>query len=180
MKYLLAVIATVILVPPFGVADGRAVDDSEGLVVEMSVTVDRTFEAVLVRPFSSFEELPPTALNPVDPETWAGFVEFPTAEDWLLVFEGFEAGGETSRSNVVTLTEIGVDPVVVAGDPTPPVQREIESSTWWLIGAMGFAVAAIGVLAWWTFASRDTDVDDDDDDDDDVSSREGEAEDSDE
>lgn len=151
MHYLLALVAMVVLASPFGAVEGRAVDDSNGLVVEISVAVDRTFEAVLVRPFSSYEELPPTALTPVDANTWSGFVRFPTAEDWSFVLDGFEGGGETFRSAAVTLTEIGVDPVVVDGDPTPVRGRAIDTATWWLIGGIVAAVAAVAVLAWWTF-----------------------------
>lgn len=155
MPYLLAVLALVVLTPPFGVAEGKAVSDVGGLTVEITVEVSETFEAVLVRPYSSFEELPPTALVAIDADTWGGPVTFPTAEDWSIVFDGLEADGEATRSNGVTLTEIGVDPLVVSGEPNQLPGRSISSSTWWLIGAMVFAVAALATLAWWTFASDD-------------------------
>ena len=155
MPYLAAVIAMVVLTSPFGVAEGAAVSDDIGLTVEVTVKVDKTFEAVLVRPFSSFEELPPTALIAIDAETWGGFVTFPSAENWSMVFDGLEADGTASRSDTVTLTDIGVDPLVVAGEPAPLPQPTIDSSTWWLIGAMVTALAALGALAWWTFSSDD-------------------------
>lgn len=156
MPYLLAVIALVVLTSPFGVAEGKAVSDVGGLTVEITVEVDQTFEAVLVRPYSSFEELPPTALVAIDADTWGGPVTFPTAEDWSIVFDGLESGGEATRSGGVTLTEIGVDPLVVAGEPAELPGRSISTSTWWLIGAMVFAVAALAALAWWTFATDDS------------------------
>ena len=133
--------------------------DVGGLTVEITVEVDKTFEVVLVRPFSSFEELPPTSLVAADAETWRGLVTFPSAEDWSIVFEGLEADGTASRSDTVTLTAIGVDPLVVAGEPSPLPSRSIARSTWWLIGAMITAVAALGVLAWWTFAPDSPDED---------------------
>ena len=142
----------VVLVSPFGAVEGKAVSDEAGLTVEITVTVDRTFEAVLVRPFSSFEELPPTALVALDTDTWGGRVTFPTAEDWSLVFDGLEAEGEAHRSEAVTLTDIGVDRLVVAGEPAPGVGRSLDSSTWWLIGGMITALAALAALVWWTFA----------------------------
>lgn len=154
--YVLAALALAVLSSPFGVVEGRAVADDRGLTVEITVEVDRTFEAVLVRPFSSFEELPPTALTQIDSATWGGLVTFPTAEDWSLVFDGLEAGGESFRSDSVTLTDIGVDPLVVAGEPIRLPGPSIDSSTLWLIGAMLAALAAVAALAWWTFTDRES------------------------
>ena len=156
--YLLAVVAVVVLTSPFGVAEGSAVADDYGLTVEMTVAVNSTFEAVLVRPFSPFEELPPTALIAIDANTWGGLVTFPTAQDWSFVFEGLGAGGESDRSDTVTLTEIGVDPLVISGDPTPLPGRSFDSSTLWLIAAMVLVLAALAALAWWTFAPDTVDL----------------------
>ena len=155
MPYLFAVLALVVLTSPFGVVEGKAVSDVAGLTVEITVEVSETFEAVLVRPYSSFEELPPTALVAIDANTWGGPVTFPTAEDWSIVFDGLGAEGEATRSDGVTLTEIGVDPLVVSGEPTQLPGQPISASTWWLIGAMVCAVAALATLAWWTFAADD-------------------------
>jgi hypothetical protein len=153
VSYLLATLVMVVLASPFGAVEGKAVSDEAGLTVEITVEVERTFEAVLVRPFSSFEELPPTALVAIDADTWGGQVTFPTAENWSIVFDGLEAEGEASRSDTVTLTDIGVDPLVVADEPAPLPGRSIDTSTWWLIASMVFAVAALAALGWWTFAS---------------------------
>jgi hypothetical protein len=152
VPYLLAIVAVVVLTSPFGVAEGKAVSDEGGLVVEITVEVSKTFEAVLVRPFSSFEELPPTALVEVEIGTWSGLVTFPSATDWSLVFDGLEAGGEAFRSDTVTLTAIGVDPIVVQGEPAPPPGRSLDAATWWLVAGMLAALAALAALAWWTFA----------------------------
>jgi len=67
------------------------------------------------------------------------------------VFDGLEAEGEASRSDTVTLTDIGVDPLVVAGEPVRLPGRSIDRSTWWLIAAGVFALAALAALARWTF-----------------------------
>lgn len=170
MPYLLSIIAVLVLASPFGVVEGRAVSDEDGLTVEITVEVDKTFEAVLVRPFSSFEELPPTSLVAVDEDTWGGLVTFPTAEDWSMVFDGLEADGNATRSEAMTLTAIGVDPLVVAGTPAPLPGRSLDAGTWWLIAGMVTALAALAALAWWTFApdssddhSRDTEKADADD-----------------
>jgi hypothetical protein len=149
--YVVAVVAMVVLASPFGVVEGKAVSDDDGLSVEITVKVDSTFEAVLVRPFSSFEELPPTALAPLDNDTWGGSVTFPTAENWFIVFDGHDPDGTATRSDSMSLTDIGVDPVVVAGEPVERARRTLDSSTWWLIGAVVAALGALAVLAWWTF-----------------------------
>lgn len=157
MPYIFAVVAAIVLASPFGAVEGSAVDDTNGLVVNITVEVDRTFEALLVRPFSSYEELPPTALRLVEDGTWSGAVTFPTAENWSVVFDGLQGDGESFRSETVTLIEIGVDPVVVAGDPAALPRRSIDSATWWLIGAMASAIFAIAALVWWTFTGPDVD-----------------------
>jgi len=151
VPYLIAILGFVVLTSPFGTVEGEAVADEVGLTVRVTIEVDHTFEAVIVRPFSPFEELAPTALRPIDSSTWGGLVVLPSAGDWSLVFDAHEAGGETARSDSVTLAQIGVDAVVLAGDPTLQPLRTISRSTWWLIGAMLFAIAALSTLAWWTF-----------------------------
>jgi hypothetical protein len=152
VAYLLAVIAIVVLASPFGAVEGKAVDDESGLTVEITVEVDETFEAVLIRPFSSFEEIPPTALAPLDDDTWGGLVTFPTAENWLIVFDAHDSQGTATRSEAMSLTDIGVDPLVVAGEPALLPGRGLDTATWWLIGAVTAALAALATLAWWTFA----------------------------
>ena len=153
MPVVLAVLLAVTLGAPFGPAEARAVDDAEGLVVEVEVQVDGSWEAVLVRPFSSFDELPPTALLDRGDGTWAGSVALPTADDWSIVFDAIDPAGETERSRTTTLVELGVDPVVVAGPPAEPIPSEpIPATTWWLIGGIVLAAAALGALAWWTFS----------------------------
>ena len=155
MPYLIAIVALVVLASPFGAAEGKAVSNEGGLVVEITVETSKGFEAVLVRPFSSFQELPPTALVDVGSGTWRGLVTFPSATDWSLVFDGLDAEGGTARSDAVTLTAIGVDPLVVAGEPTPPAGRSLDPATWWLVAGMLAALAALAALAWWTFAPDD-------------------------
>jgi hypothetical protein len=146
-------VAAVTLSSPFGAAEAAALSAGEELVVDVSVVMTGTFETVLVRPFSSFDELPPTALVGSDDGTWSGVVTFPTAEDWSLVFDAIERDGTSYRSDTTSLSALGVDPAVIEGPPSTPVpRRPIDPSTWWLIGGMVLAVAALAALAWWTFS----------------------------
>ncbi len=149
-------VAAVTLASPFGAAEGAALSVDDELVIEVSVVVTGTYETVLVRPFSSYDELPPTALVGSDDGTWSGIVSLPTAEDWSVVFDAIARDGTSVRSETTSLSALGVDPAVIAGPPTTPVPgRPIDASTWWLIGGMVLAVCALAALAWWTFAGGD-------------------------
>ena len=152
MLVLSALVAAVVLAAPFGEATAAAIDDRDGLAIEVSVEVGTPSEAVLFRPFSTFEELPPTALRNLGDGRWGGVVVLPTAEDWFVAFEAIAPEGETTRSDTTTLVELGVDPVVVSGEPAAPVGSSIPTSTWWLIVGAVVGIAALGVLAWWTFS----------------------------
>ena len=149
----LMLLLAVVLTSPFGEANAGAIDITDGLTVDVVVEVDGTYEAVLFRPFSTFEELAPTALRPLGGNRWGGAVTLPTAEDWLVVFDAIEPDGNAIRSDTTSLSAMGVDAVVISGEPEAPVQRSIDGSTWWLITAAVLAFAALGALAWWTFSS---------------------------
>lgn len=150
---LVAALLAVTLASPFGSAQATAIDDSDGLTIEVDVAVVGTWVTVLARPFSSFEELPPTALFDRGDGTWGGEVRLPSAEDWSIAFDAIDPDGETERSDSATLTALGVDPVVVDAPPHAPVpSRPIPVSTWWLVAGIVLALAALGALAWWTFS----------------------------
>jgi hypothetical protein len=160
MTMLVAIIAAIALTSPFGTAEGTAIDDTDGLVITVSVEVTGTYEVVLVRPFSSFEELPPTALIPRDDGTWDGTVRLPSAENWSLVFDAIEPDGASDRSDSVTLIDLGIDPVVVDGAPIAPVGGgPVPTTTWWLVAGVVLAAAALGALAWWTFSDGEASTD---------------------
>jgi hypothetical protein len=149
----LAILAAVTLAAPFGGAEAAAVAEADGAVtVEISVAVSESYSVVLVRPFSSFEELAPTALTDRGDGTWGGFLVVPTAEDWSIVFDGIAPDGSASRSETTSLTALGVDPVVVEAPPVAPLpSRSIDATTIWLLVGVVLALAALGALAWWTF-----------------------------
>ncbi len=154
MLVLLAFIVAATLSPPFGDVSGGAVSLEDGMTVEITVEVDRSFDIVLARPFSSFEELPPTALSDLGNGSWGGFVEFPTAENWSLVFDGFTPNGNSYRSDATDLLAIGVDRVLLGAEPVAETRRSgIPRSSLWLSVAVALLLGSLVALAWWTFSA---------------------------
>jgi hypothetical protein len=121
---LLAILTAVVLTSPFGTATATAIDDTKGLTVEVTVEYSRSAVAVIARPFSDYEELPPTALVEGTDGTWIGWVELPTAQNWQIAFEAFESDGTATVSDGSTLTELGVDEIVIESEVEGPLPSE--------------------------------------------------------
>ncbi|KAA3635135.1 MAG: hypothetical protein DWP92_11475 [Armatimonadetes bacterium] len=155
VSFLIGFLAAVTLASPFGAAEGSAIDDTDELTVEITVAYDTSAEAVIVRPFSDYEELPPTAMTPEGDGTWIAWVVFPTAQNWKVAFEGFPAGGGSEISETTDLLALGIDPVVIESDVTAPLPPKplVPRGAWWLIVAVLLALSALGLLAYWAFAS---------------------------
>ncbi|MCZ7532259.1 MAG: hypothetical protein M5U23_02415 [Acidimicrobiia bacterium] len=155
MSFLIGILAAVTLASPFGAAEGSAIDDTQGLTVEVTVVYDSSAKAVIVRPFSDYEELPPTAMVAEGDGTWIAWVVLPTAQNWQIAFEGFPAGGGSDISETTDLIALGVDSVVIDSDVTAPLPSKplIPQGSWWLIVAVVVGLAALGALAYWTFGS---------------------------
>jgi len=156
MSLAVALIALILLPAPFGEAEAGAVSLDGGLTIEVVVEADGPFTVVLAQPFSSFEQLPPTALADLGDGTWGGFVKLPTAENWNLVFDAFESDGTTVRSGSTNLIELGVDRVIVTGEPEESsVSRGFSTGSIWLAVAVVLLVVSLAALAWWTFSGDD-------------------------
>ena len=157
---MIALIALVTLPAPFGDAEAGAVSLEDGMTIEVIVEVDGPYTIVLAQPFSSSQQLPPTALSDLGDGSWGGFVRLPTAANWSIVFDAFERDGATVRSGAATMLELGVDRVIVSGEPQTLAGPDVFSrNTVWLIAAVLLILAALGALAWWTFATDDGDGD---------------------
>ncbi len=154
---LIAILATVVLGAPFGTANAAAVDDTNGLTVEITVEYPSGAEAVIVRPYSDFEELPPTAMSDLGDGLWGALVVFPNAQNWSVAFEAFPTSGGSVVSDGTTLLTMGVDPVVIESEVTSPTPSDplIPEGSWWLIAGIALALAALIALAVWTFAGSD-------------------------
>ena len=152
---LLAILAFVVLASPFGMATASAIDDSDGLTVEVTVEFSEPAVAMIARPFSDFEELPPTALVEDSAGVWIGWVELPTAQNWQIAFEAFSGDGETALSEGSSLIELGVDAILIASDVEGPLPSDplLPSGSIWLIAGIVGMVAALVLLAFWTFGT---------------------------
>jgi len=157
---LVAILATITLAPPFGEATAAAIDDSSGLTVEVTVVYDEAASAVIVRPFSAFEELPPTAMAAQEGGVWVAWVQLPTAQNWQIAFEGFTPNGGSDLSETTDLIGLGIDPVVIDSEILEPLPSTplIPSGSWWLIIAVAFAAVAIGGIGYWAFSADEDDA----------------------
>ncbi len=164
MPTLLAILTVVVLTSPFGTAAATAIDDTKGLTVEVTVEYSRSAVAVIARPFSDYEELPPTALVEGTDGAWIGWVELPTAQNWQIAFEAFESDGTATLSDGSTLIELGVDEIVIASEVEGPLPSEpwLPAGSIWLIVGIVSMVAALVLLSFWTFGSWGDAEDDED------------------
>ena len=155
MPTLLAILAAVVLTSPFGTATATAIDDSDGLTVEVTVEYTGEAVAVIARPFSDYEELPPTALVEDSDGVWIGWVELPTAQNWQIAFEAFEQDGVSALSDGSSLVELGVDEIIIASEVEGPLPSKplLPSGSIWLIMGVVSMVAALILLSCWTFGS---------------------------
>jgi hypothetical protein len=155
--------AVLLLVPlsaPFGEASATAVSLDDGLRLEVSVEVEGSPTAVLVRGVASgATELPPVALSNQGGGVWGGIVEIPIIENILLGFEFIPTRGSATVSELHTLTELGVDsavfsvdrPATTSGDDDNPLVTA-EGRRWGWLG-LAAGAAALTLLAFWTIGS---------------------------
>ncbi len=165
MPVFLALLLSVVLSPPFGVAEATAVSTTGGLTLEVMVEVNATATAVLVRPVGQGTELPPVALTDQGDGTWAGIVELTTVENIQVAFELIPSSGPSTVSETHTLTELGVDralfessPVGSASDAEDDDEDAAANRQWvWLALAAG--AAGLALLVIWAFWDRDEESD---------------------
>ncbi len=187
---LLAILLSVTLTPPFGEAEARALTVTGAITIDLSVEVEGTPTTVIARITGLAGELPPQALVERGGGIWGTIIRLTEREDVLIAFEYIDADGTTTISDSSRLTELGVDPAVIAPNlPTtpPPDEPGIEIDPVLLAGV----AAALGALVlfgfWagsgikesvkptdWTYASTDAAREAGDDDDDEESSSETE------
>lgn len=163
MSLILAVLlAFVPLAVPFGEATATAVSADDGLRIEVSVEVEGSPLAVIVRGVGpGLAELPPVALADHGEGKWEGIVDLPVVENIQLGFEWIpEGGGAATVSELHSLTELGVDRVVFQADSTPTtslgengIELKPRTRRWGWLG-LGTGAAALALIALWVIARR--------------------------
>jgi hypothetical protein len=141
--------------PPFGEATATAADVDDRLLLEVSVEVEGSPVAVVVRGVGSGSaELPPVALGNKGDGLWAGLVDLPVVENILLGFEIIPQQGPAIVSELNTLTDLGVDRAVFALDRVPTGLGEEsplvtnEGRRWGWLGVAAGAAALMLVALW--------------------------------
>jgi hypothetical protein len=152
MPLVIALFLTLQLAAPFGDADAKAVSMDGEFVVEVSVEAPSGPDAVVARIVDAGRELPPVALSPLGDGRYGGFLTFSEVRDVRIAFEA-RLGVDVVTSDLVTLTDLGVDPVVfdrlgtfqapaAGGEDTGPSNLPL------LFGVL-LAVASLAALAVW-------------------------------
>ena len=143
------------LSPPFGEATATATAVDDGLRLEVSVEVEGSPVAVVVRGIGSGNaELPPVALGNKGDGLWAGIVALPIIENIRIGFEIIPEQGPAVVSELHTLTDLGVDRAIFAlddvatglGDESSLVTDE--GRRWGWLGLAAAAVALMLVALW--------------------------------
>ncbi|GMQ86611.1 MAG: hypothetical protein BMS9Abin07_2197 [Acidimicrobiia bacterium] len=178
VPFLLAILLSVTLAPPFGEAEARALTLTGGITIDVSVEVEGAPTTVIARISGLAGELDPQALVDRGGGTWGTIIKLTGREDVLVAFEYIDTDGATFISDASTLTALGVDPAAIAPNlPTKPPPEEPGVDPWLLAGV----AAALGALVlfgfWagsglkesvrptgWTYASTQSGKELDDDD----------------
>ncbi len=146
---LLAILLSVTLTPPFGEAEARALTVTGAITIDVSVEVEGTPTTVIARITGLGGELPPQALVERGGGIWGTIIRLTGREDVLIAFEYIEADGTTTISDSSRLTELGVDPAVIAPSlPTtpPPDEPGIDPL---LLAGVAAALGALVLFGFW-------------------------------
>jgi len=154
MPFLLALLFSVTLSPPFGEASARLIGFTPtDVTIEVSVEVVDSASVVLMRGQDvSGQELDAVALLLREDGTWGAVVELPARPDLRIVFELIPESGASTLSDVSSLAELGIDPErLTLSERRDPVEEPTgRPDLAWIIVAAIAALAALTLLAVWT------------------------------
>ena len=155
MPFVLALLFSVNLSPPFGEASAELIGFTPSEVtVEISVEVLDTAALVLLRGEDvSGQELDPVALLAREDGTWGAVVSLPARRDVRLAFEFIPPSGASTLSTGASLAELGIDPAlltVVDPPAIPPGEESSPVGLAWVITAALAALGALVLLAVWS------------------------------
>lgn len=167
------VTALLLLLPlasPFGEATATASSVEDGLRLDVSVEVEGSPVAVLVRGLGAgAAELPPVALANRGDGTWEGIVQLTRVENIRIGFESIPQRGPATVSELHLLTDLGVDRGIFTLDrvPTAPGEDDdplgsAQGQRWGWLG-LAAGAAALTLIAVWAIDSYKSKPDEDGD-----------------
>jgi hypothetical protein len=171
MPFLLVLLLSVTLSPPFGEASARLIGFTPtDVTIEVSVDVVDSAAIVLMRGQDvAGQELDPVALLLRDDGTWGAVVELPARPDLRIVFELIPDRGVSTLSAASSLADLGIDPArLTFGEPAAPAEEAPSRPglAWIVVGAVAGA-AALALVAVWSRTSGSEGEDEADDEGDD-------------
>ncbi|MCH8985259.1 MAG: hypothetical protein IIB04_01440 [Acidobacteria bacterium] len=153
MILLLALLLSLQLGAPFGEADASAISVDGEFVVELSVEAPPGPDAVFARVVDAGRELPAVALAPLGGRRYGGILTLSEVRDVRVAFEA-RLGVDVVVSELVTLSDLGVDPVVfdfaTSPETSPTVEQDDTPSRLPLVFGVVFAFASLVLLAVWS------------------------------
>lgn len=156
MILLLALLLSLQLGAPFGEADARAISVDGEFVIEISVEAPPGPDAVFARVVDAGRELPAVALAPLGGRRYGGILTLSEVRDVRVAFEA-RLGVDVIVSELVTLSDLGVDPVVfdfaTSPETSPTVKQDETPSPLPLVIGVLFAFASLVLLAVWSRSS---------------------------
>ncbi len=162
MPFLLALLLSVALSPPFGEASARLIGFTPtDVTIEVSVEVQDSASVVLMRGQDvSGQELDAVALLLRDDGTWGAVVELPARSDLRIIFELIPVGGVSTLSEASTLADLGIDPqrLTLVDRPAPVEEPTSRPGLAWIIVAIIAALAALALLVVWARPSEGSEI----------------------
>lgn len=156
MVLLLALLLSLQLGAPFGEADARATSVEGKFVVEISVEAPPGPDAVFARVVDAGRELPAVALAPLGGRRYGGILTLSEVRDVRVAFEA-RLGVDVVVSELVTLSDLGVDPVVfdfaTSPEALPTVEQDETPSRLPLVIGVLFAFASLVLIGVWSRSS---------------------------
>lgn len=160
MPFLLALLLSVALSPPFGEASARLIGFTlTDVTIEVSVEVQEPASIVLMRGQDvSGQELDAVALLLRNDGTWGAVVELPARSDLRIVFELIREGAASTLSDASTLADLGIDPqrLTLVERPDPVEESTPRPGRAWIIVAVVAALGALALLGVWARPSEDS------------------------
>lgn len=151
-----ALVAAVVLGGDFGVASATG-EPAVGnrILVDLEVEVLTTADVVVAHLIQPGQDQETISLSGGSDGIFRGAATVPKV-DIVVVFEAVRGPGDSSLSTPATLTELGLDRVLL-GDLTPPIEESVASPPGPSVGvplliAIVSGVLSLALIIWWVWS----------------------------